>query len=147
MTVYLSARYQRRDEMRSLRERINAIPGCAVQSTWLDMPDDASPQECADIDLDEVAKSDLLIAFTEEPGVPSTGGRHVEYGVALACGVETWVVGPSENVFHSLVGRKYGHAEVMLAHLAWITDAGKRAVEAESRLLTFGEIPNAATIS
>ena len=46
----------------------------------------------------------MLIAFSEEPraGGASRGGRHVEFGLALAWGKGVVVVGPRENVFHTL---------------------------------------------
>ena len=31
---------------------------------------------------------------------PTRGGRHVEWGIALALGLELYVVGPRENLFY-----------------------------------------------
>lgn len=33
---------------------------------------------------------------------PPWGGRHVEHGMAIAFGTPVWIVGPRENVFHTL---------------------------------------------
>lgn len=44
-----------------------------------------------------------MISFTEPPrSGASRGGRHVEYGIALARGVRVIVVGFRENIFHWL---------------------------------------------
>jgi hypothetical protein len=48
--------------------------------------------------------ADAVIIFTEIPNAtPATGGRHVEFGLALAQGKRVIVVGPRENVFHYLL--------------------------------------------
>jgi nucleoside 2-deoxyribosyltransferase len=42
-----------------------------------------------------------VISFTFPRGTPSTGGgRHVEFGYALAKGKRVVVIGERENVFH-----------------------------------------------
>ena len=47
--------------------------------------------------------ADALIAFTERPRAELTrGGRHVEFGMALAWRKRVLVVGPRETVFHTL---------------------------------------------
>jgi hypothetical protein len=49
-------------------------------------------------------RADAVIIFTEIPNtVLATGGRHVEFGLALAHGKRVFVVGPRENVFHYLL--------------------------------------------
>ncbi len=55
-------------------------------------------------DLSDLSAADTLIAFTEYPNSEGRGrgGRHVEYGYAMAVGCDLIVVGPRENVFHSL---------------------------------------------
>lgn len=51
-------------------------------------------------DLFDIADADVLIAFTESPDVGFTsGGRHVEFGYALALGLDVAIIGPRENVF------------------------------------------------
>lgn len=54
-------------------------------------------------DWNDLMGSDVLVSFTEGPvDVPgrSRGGRHVEYGAAMAAGLRLIVVGYRENVFH-----------------------------------------------
>ncbi len=48
--------------------------------------------------------ADAVIIFTEIPNtILATGGRHVEFGLALAQGKRVIIVGPRENVFHYLL--------------------------------------------
>ena len=57
-------------------------------------------------DLEDVLRADCLVSFTEEPAAgvawAARGGRHVEFGIALAMGKRLCVVGPRENIFHHL---------------------------------------------
>ena len=52
-------------------------------------------------DMQDLLVADALIAFTEpaDSGF-SRGGRHVEFGIALAAGLRLFVVGPRENLFY-----------------------------------------------
>lgn len=53
--------------------------------------------------LEDLESAGLVIAFTEPPGTAyARGGRHVEYGVAVANDLPVLIVGPRENVFHCL---------------------------------------------
>lgn len=91
--------------MRGYAEKLQAL-GYEIHSSWIYEPLDppVPPLTCAMRDLDELAVSDLLIAFTEGPIVSdrNTGGRHVEFGYAIATGIDCFVVGELENVFHHL---------------------------------------------
>lgn len=50
-------------------------------------------------DLQEIERSHIFILLTE-PEVGPTHGRQVEYGYALAVGLEVWVVGAPDNIFN-----------------------------------------------
>lgn len=52
-------------------------------------------------DLEDLRAADTVISFTDEKG-GGKGGRHVEFGVALALEKRLILVGPRENVFHTL---------------------------------------------
>ena len=52
-------------------------------------------------DFDDVAAADAVVCFLE-PGGGGSGGRHVEFGMALAWGKRTIVVGEPEHLFHTL---------------------------------------------
>ncbi len=103
--VYLASRYSRRLEMLGLAQRLGEA-GHEVTSRWIHGLHDTLPEvRCAIDDLDDIRASDLLVLFTEKPEAGyMSGGRHVEYGYAIGCGVRTIVVGPKENVFHFLPG-------------------------------------------
>lgn len=127
MKVYLAARYSRRKELCGYRTLLEQS-GHVVTSRWLNGDhqvsdngtpigeagealiegDDGSSSNCAaelrqtfaKEDFDDVARCDLLIAFTEAPRSGSSrGGRHVELGMALAYGRDVMVVGHRENIF------------------------------------------------
>lgn len=113
MKIYLASKYARRDEMRALRDRLQAeAPHLTVNSRWLDwhtwdMPYEPyeSVEEKASLeDLEDIANCEIVIHHTEAPGEYTTGGRHVEFGAAYIMGKLNVIVGPKENVFHSLPG-------------------------------------------
>lgn len=124
--VYLAARYSRRTELCQYREALREM-GFLVQARWLDgghqIGSDGNPigesgealvesdspeaavmrERFAYDDFEDVLSADILIAFTEEPRAKATrGGRHVEFGIALARGIRLIVVGPRENIFYWL---------------------------------------------
>lgn len=54
-------------------------------------------------DWEDVSAADLVINFTEAPrSSANRGGRHVEFGIALARNARVIVVGHRENIFHWL---------------------------------------------
>lgn len=129
MRIYLAARYSRREEMCVYRTSLEAM-GHTVTSRWLNgahqIDDTGVPIgdhgehriECdgsADVrgadlrlkfaqeDVDDVVAADAVISFTEKPrSTGNRGGRHVEFGIALALGKRLLVVGHRENLFHWL---------------------------------------------
>jgi len=59
-------------------------------------------------DVRDVQAAEIVISFTEPPrSTASRGGRHVEFGYALAAGKRVWVVGYRENVFHWLANVEF----------------------------------------
>lgn len=114
MKIYLAARYSRRDEMKALATHFR-MAGYETTSRWLyeDKPLDCKLGDdppvfyrvTAQIDLDDIDRSDTIVFFAEDPltGTPR-GGRHVEFGYALAKGKRCIVIGGPENIFHYLPG-------------------------------------------
>lgn len=115
MKVYLAARYSRNDEMRGVRDVLQAL-GHEVTSRWIDQHGgdllesivaeklNAEPAACAKyahIDVEDLKAADTVISFTSAGG-GGKGGRHIEFGVALGLGKRLMIVGPRENVFHTL---------------------------------------------
>ena len=119
MLIYLAARYSRLAELQDYADDLRAI-GHRVEARWLrgdhqmlggaDRVESATVsiplegQPFAQDDYWDVGEADMLIAFSEEPmaATGSRGGRHVEFGLALAWNKEIIVVGPRENVFHTM---------------------------------------------
>lgn len=112
--IYLAARYSRREELCGYRAALESI-GHTVTSRWLDgnhQVDDAGLSaeakaaertRFAEEDWDDLVAAEWCISFTEAPrSSNSRGGRHVEFGAALALGHRCDVIGPRENVFHCL---------------------------------------------
>lgn len=128
--VYLASRYSRREELCGYRSQLQAL-GYNVKARWLDgqhqisdggQPigeegeklvegDDGSTNirsaelraQFAREDYEDVSGASLVISFTEPPrSNASRGGRHVEFGIALASGARVVAVGYRENIFHWL---------------------------------------------
>lgn len=114
MKLYLCSRYSRRDELRAIRERLHNETKHTVIARWLDTEweekevggHSVAPLEYrrkwALQDVEDVKCCDCLIAFSEDnlSLAGKRGGRHVEFGIALALGKRLIVVGPRENLFH-----------------------------------------------
>lgn len=115
MKVYLAARYSRHGEMAQYAADL-AAHGHTVTSRWIhgdhDLPLGVSQAEAEAIgvrfaqeDWQDLMEAGAVINFTEEPGKAggrNRGGRHVEFGAALAMQKRCIVVGWRENVFHHL---------------------------------------------
>jgi hypothetical protein len=116
MKVYLAARYSRHVEMQAYAADLRAH-GHVVTSRWIegnhDLPMGINQDEAEAIgvrfaqeDWADLMEAGAVINFTEAPGAPGRqrGGRHVEFGIALAMRKRLIIVGPRENVFHHLPG-------------------------------------------
>jgi len=123
--IYLAARYSRNAEMRELAAYIRAR-GDEVTSRWIDgshevgdVATDGDRQRLAQEDWDDLFRADAVICFSETPrSNNSRGGRHVEFGIALALRKPIYVVGPKENVFHYMPAVTHfpsAHAAVIAA--------------------------------
>lgn len=106
-SVYLSARFERRDELDGYRADLEAV-GIEVTSRWLIDPTNPTPEvtdeawgEVATKDVEDIRRADAFVLFSEQ-GRPGGGGRHVEFGVAVGLGKRVILVGEPENLFHRL---------------------------------------------
>jgi hypothetical protein len=114
MKIYLAAQYERIEEMRVIRD-ILVEGGHTVTSRWIDQTAGqeealgqveltAEPQRgrnYALIDIDDILTADWVVVFTSGNG-GGRGGYHTELGYALGVQKKVIVVGPRENVFHTL---------------------------------------------
>ena len=106
MRIYIAARYDRRFEMLGVASDLTRA-GHAVTSRWIEGGRGTGSELAAALeDIGDLGRANCLVTFTERPerGVAwaARGGRHVEFGIALAMGKRLCIVGPRENVFHHL---------------------------------------------
>lgn len=112
MKVYLASKYSAKLQVQKYAKELQKLE-IEVTSTWLkekNPPNTKLSQleenEALGYALDDIRdinNSDLLVFFSIDPETPVIrGGRHVEFGYALGKGKELLVVGPLENIFHSL---------------------------------------------
>lgn len=113
MKIYLAARYSQYKYLQKIAH-ILSLKGHDITSRWImgghEISKEGSTEahflerrKFAEDDLHDLQNSDCCISFTEEPRSSlSRGGRHVEFGIALALGKRNIVIGPAENVFHCL---------------------------------------------
>ena len=118
MKIYLAARYSRLKELNLYAADLRDL-GHTVDCRWLlgahqahdgaleiDAIQGDTPliaRLFAEDDVSDLKAADMIVSFTEAPrSNNSRGGRHVEFGMALALGKKMVVVGPRENVFHTL---------------------------------------------
>ena len=119
MIAYLAARYSRREELCKRADDLGGL-GFLVNSRWLagdhqihdhaetidrvsykSVPTEGRP--FAEDDFEDVKRCDVFIGFSIEPrSANNRGGNHVELGLALAWQKHIVIVGPRENVFHTL---------------------------------------------
>lgn len=111
--IYLADKFAHREKMRHVADLLRGN-GHEITSQWIDIGDGTTEENVTDevrthgaiMDLDDVLRADTLIAFSYPRSLPSTGGgRHVEFGYAIAKGKQVIVVGPKgEHVFHWVPG-------------------------------------------
>lgn len=112
LRIYLAARYSRRLEMVGYADQLRAL-GYTISSSWIDGHHETRPDidatgtiaeqgSWADEDVYDLQQSDAIICFANPPGEPGRGGRHVEFGLAIAYGLRLALVGQREHVFHCL---------------------------------------------
>lgn len=112
LTVYLAARFSRKNEIKAKSLELIEL-GINVTSRWLDETADPNSDlkefsddlhtQVAQTDIEDIDNADLLVLFTEDPELAfKRGGRHFESGYAYGKGTPMVTVGPKENVFHHL---------------------------------------------
>lgn len=109
MKVYLCAQFKEQELMREWRRLLHNA-GHLVTSRWLDTDGEktetASALDAAEMDLKDIDIADVVISKTLTRGDLFTGGgRHVEYGYAIAKAKKLINVGGIESVFHSIAIR------------------------------------------
>lgn len=114
MNIYLAARFSRRSECYMLGSLLEKI-GHTIVSRWSSPTSDhqtpvgkskqAADQERKQFaieDIEDIDASDWFICFMDEARNDGRGGKHVEFGYALAKEKRISIIGPRETVFHHL---------------------------------------------
>ncbi|KKL74752.1 hypothetical protein LCGC14_2061740 [marine sediment metagenome] len=123
MKVYLAAKFERREELRPIRDKLWSM-GHEVVSTWIDevkkpggMTSDQFKRKLAVKDLAQIESADLFILDTFV--ISESGGKEVEFGLALGQfqGILVYIVGPACNVFHQLCDRRFENWDDCLTSL------------------------------
>lgn len=101
LKVYLAALFSRKDEMATVADRLKSA-GYGISCRWVYGGEDGlTREEIAILDIEDLNQANAIICFTYPRGtMTSGGGRHVEFGYALAMGKECIIIGERENVFH-----------------------------------------------
>jgi nucleoside 2-deoxyribosyltransferase len=101
INLYLAARCGRQEELREYAEKLKSI-GVNVTARWLYLEGELSQEEAedAEMDIEDIDNSDILVLFTDPMGSSNQGGgRYFELGYAYAMGKECIYVGESEILF------------------------------------------------
>lgn len=111
MRVYLSARFERQEEMQRYSEQLRA-EGIEVVSAWTELDSPSSDgftgiaverrALTAMMDVQQLVGANALVLFSDAANPDPRGGKHVETGIALALSKRILLVGSAENVFHNL---------------------------------------------
>ncbi len=120
--VYIAAPYPERAQAIQLMTALESRQ-FEITSTWLKAPDEMA-DEFARLDLEDVARADVLVALNPtEWANNGTGGRHVEFGYALALAKPIVLIGVRSHIFHHLNEVCLIGADVSMddlsAHLCW----------------------------
>jgi len=133
MKIYIAARFSRRPECNDLAHKLQAL-GHTITSRWAKPDSDhVSPtglsQQAADSerrrfateDVEDMEAAEAMVSLMETPRNNSRGGRHVEFGFALARGQKLFIIGPRETVFHHLPQvQHFETVDEFLHHLVFV---------------------------
>lgn len=110
--VYLAARSEDREEALRLRRALIGVSiGCTAR--WLDVPRLNQPgtltEESAELCTRDIISADVFVTLSSRRTFrDTTGGKHVELGMALMLRKPILLLGERENVFHY-----YGQVQVL----------------------------------
>lgn len=114
MKIYMASRFSNRHILQGWQDDLIAM-GHEIVSRWSlrgsdhQIPVGLSRQASDDErnrfaveDIEDIDRCDCMISLMLEPRNNSRGGRHVEFGYALAKNKRLIIIGPRETVFHHL---------------------------------------------
>lgn len=98
--IYIAARGQDQAKARDLRDALVSY-GIGSTARWIDQSLANESHDEAQQDIDDVRMADVLVLLKpKESHLHTTGGHHVETGLAMAYGIPVLLLGEVENVFH-----------------------------------------------
>lgn len=123
--VYIAARFHRREEMAAKADILKKC-GFEITSRWVYGGEEGLTREqVALLDLADVDRADIVLSFVEPYGSANVGGgRHAEFGYALAKNKRLVIIGTGEReiVFHHHPGVEH-YATLEL----WVQNYGQQA--------------------
>lgn len=105
MRIYLAAPFDTRRDCRMVADALEA-EGIGIASSWIHLEDpEPDPRAGATLCITDLASADAFVAL-ELPqwAGRGQGGRHVEFGIALATRLPIVIVGDRSHVFHYAAG-------------------------------------------
>lgn len=103
MRIYIAAPYPERKRAVEVGRQLEQM-GHQVTSRWLTIFDQEGHYG-AMMDLEDIIACDVLLALNaEEWRNKGSGGRHIEFGYALALGRSLVILGARTSIFHHLHG-------------------------------------------
>lgn len=105
MKIYLAAPYSQMELMREW-EKVVEAHGHVCTAQWIcGKEKHMTTAEAGQMDLDDIDRADAIVSYVLPKGTMfSSGGRHVEFGYALAKQKILINIGTEpENIFHNLV--------------------------------------------
>ncbi len=100
--IYLAGRFAWKEMYQAVADKLE-YNGFKTTSTWVRGGEQGLTRaDIALLDCGDIDEADTFLAFTEPRGSWNTsGGRHVEFGYALAKGKRVCIIGETENVFYA----------------------------------------------
>ena len=120
MIIYIAGKFTARKRLLEASQNFDLRQFGHIRASWLVNEEDDDPTSSQKLvyavrDQEEVMTADLLILDTLD--VSETGGREVEWGMAIAQMAKRWLVGPARNVFHELANKKFTNWEEVHEHV------------------------------
>lgn len=103
--IYLAACFEQQKEVCDKAVELEKL-GFICTSSWRFEDGEIPPtpahlNKCAMQDLKDLRDANYFVCLTDQSS--QRGGKHVEFGYALALGMPILIVGRRENIFHSLL--------------------------------------------
>ena len=102
MKIYLAAPFSTAHQVETGYAQDLIKWGHIVVSQWHCGPQPSNLAQAAQRDLEDILEAEVLILLAELRSGANRGGRHVEFGFALARSKRVMVVGSRQNLFHYL---------------------------------------------